>query len=133
MPTLGGHVEKIWLDSYSSSVPHEIDPDCVPSLVDVLEQSVEEFGDKVAFINMGQSITFNQLDQLSRQFAAYLQNQGLQQGDSVAVMMPNLLQNPVAIFGILRAGMTVVNVNPLYTARELKHQLVDSNAKAIVI
>ncbi|WP_416308103.1 long-chain-fatty-acid--CoA ligase FadD [Neptunicella sp. SCSIO 80796] len=126
-------MEKIWLDSYSSSVPHEIDPDCVPSLVDVLEQSVEEFGDKVAFINMGQTLTFNQLDKLSRQFAAYLQNQGLQQGDSVAVMMPNLLQNPVAIFGILRAGMTVVNVNPLYTARELKHQLVDSNAKAIVI
>ncbi|WP_438863542.1 long-chain-fatty-acid--CoA ligase FadD [Neptunicella sp.] len=126
-------MEKIWLDSYSSEVPHEIDPDCVPSLVDVLEQSVEAFSDKVAFINMGQTMTFNQLDQLSRQFAAYLQNNGLNKGDAVAVMMPNLLQNPVAIFGILRAGMVVVNVNPLYTARELKHQLVDANVKGIVI
>lgn len=126
-------MEKIWLNSYSSSVPHEIDADCVASLVDVLEQSVADYGDNIAFTNMGKSITFKQLDELSRNVAAYLQNCGLKQGDAVAVMMPNLLQNPVSIFGILRAGMTVVNVNPLYTSRELKHQLVDSDAKAIII
>ncbi|MBC3767235.1 long-chain-fatty-acid--CoA ligase FadD [Neptunicella marina] len=126
-------MEKIWLNSYSPSVPHEIDADCVASLVDVLEQSVVDYGENIAFTNMGKSITFNQLDELSRSVAAYLQNSGLKQGDAVAVMMPNLLQNPVSIFGILRAGMTVVNVNPLYTARELKHQLVDSDAKAIII
>ncbi|MDN4504359.1 long-chain-fatty-acid--CoA ligase FadD [Alteromonadaceae bacterium BrNp21-10] len=126
-------MEKIWLDHYPDSVPHEINPDRVPSLIDVLEESIGKFSDKIAFTNMGCDLTFNELDRLTQQLAAYLQNNGLQRGDAVAVMMPNLLQNPVAIFGVLRAGMVVVNVNPLYTARELKHQLKDANVKAIII
>ncbi|WP_340677788.1 long-chain-fatty-acid--CoA ligase FadD [Paraglaciecola sp.] len=126
-------MEKIWLKNYDPSIPAEIDADRYSSLVDIFEQSVEKFATNTSYINMGASITFSELDTLSRDFAAYLQNSGLQKGDAVAVMMPNLLQYPVALFGILRAGMVVVNVNPLYTARELQHQLKDSNAKAIVI
>ncbi|MCC2616260.1 long-chain-fatty-acid--CoA ligase FadD [Aestuariibacter halophilus] len=126
-------MEKIWLEHYDPRVAPEIDPDHYPSLVDIFEQSVEKYADNVAFINMGHEITFSELDQLSKQFAAYLQGNGLKKGDPVAIMMPNILQYPVALFGILRAGMTVVNVNPLYTARELKHQLNDSGAKAIII
>ncbi|MEP1446993.1 MAG: long-chain-fatty-acid--CoA ligase FadD [Paraglaciecola sp.] len=126
-------MEKIWLKNYDPKVPVDIDPDRYSSIVDIFEQSIEKYSSNVSYINMGKSITFAQLDQLSRDFAAYLQNSGLKKGDSVAIMMPNLIQYPVALFGILRAGMTVVNVNPLYTARELQHQLFDSNAKAIVI
>lgn len=126
-------MEKIWLEHYDSKVPAEIDPNRYSSIVDILEQSIQTYADNVAFINMGHSITFRELDTLSKQFAAYLQNAGLVKGDPVAIMMPNVIQYPVALFGILRAGMTVVNVNPLYTARELKHQLTDANAKAIVI
>ena len=126
-------MEKIWLQHYDPRIEPEIDPDAYTSLVDVFEQSVEKYRDRTAYINMGHSMTFGELDDLSRQFAAYLQNSGLQRGDSVAVMMPNLLQYPVAIFGILRAGMVVVNVNPLYTPRELQHQLTDANVKTIVI
>ena len=126
-------MDKIWLQRYPAGVPETIDPDHFNSLVDIFEQSIQKYGDKVAFINMDTEITFNELDVLSRQFAAYLQQQGLKKGDAVAIMMPNLLQYPIALFGALRAGMTVVNVNPLYTPRELKHQLSDSKAKAIVI
>ena len=126
-------MEKTWLKHYDPRVPAEINADHYASVVDIFEQSVKKYKDKVAFINMGQSLTFGELDALSAQFAAYLQNSGLKRGDAVALMMPNLLQYPVAMFGVLRAGMVVVNVNPLYTARELKHQLNDSNAKAIVI
>ena len=126
-------VEKTWLKFYDPRVSAEIDADRYASVVDIFEQSVKKFKDKVAFINMGQSMTFGELDKLSAQYAAYLQNSGLKRGDAVAIMMPNLLQYPVAMFGVLRAGMVVVNVNPLYTARELKHQLNDANAKAIVI
>ncbi|KXI28668.1 long-chain-fatty-acid--CoA ligase FadD [Paraglaciecola hydrolytica] len=126
-------MEKIWLKNYEPSIPAEIDPDRYSSLVDIFEQSVNKFAATTSYINMGCSITFNELDKLSRDFAAYLQQSGLQKGDAVAIMMPNLLQYPVALFGILRAGMVVVNVNPLYTARELQHQLKDSDAKAIVI
>ncbi|TKB48509.1 long-chain-fatty-acid--CoA ligase FadD [Ferrimonas sediminicola] len=127
-------MEKVWLASYPEGVPTEIDPDRFSSLVDLFEQSVARFGDKPAFINMGKTITYNELDKLSRDFAAYLQQDlKLTQGDRVAIMMPNLLQYPVALFGVLRAGMVVVNVNPLYTARELKHQLTDAGAKAIVV
>ena len=126
-------MEKIWLKRFQTGVPHEIDPDHYSSLVDIIEQSLDKFSDKIAYTNMGQSITFTELDRMSLQFAAALQQDGLKKGDAVAVMMPNLLQYPIAIFGILRAGMTVVNVNPLYTERELKHQLIDSGAKAIVI
>jgi long-chain acyl-CoA synthetase len=126
-------VEKTWLKFYDPRVSADIDADRYASVVDIFEQSVKKFKDKVAFINMGQSMTFGELDKLSAQYAAYLQNSGLKRGDAVAIMMPNLLQYPVAMFGVLRAGMVVVNVNPLYTARELKHQLNDANAKAIVI
>ncbi|MCF2949772.1 long-chain-fatty-acid--CoA ligase FadD [Paraglaciecola aquimarina] len=126
-------MEKIWLKSYDSAVSAEIDPDRYSSLVDVFEQSVVNFSNKTSYINMGKSITFAELDVLSKSFAAYLQHAGFKPGDAIAVMMPNLIQYPVALFGILRAGMTVVNVNPLYTARELQHQLKDSNAQAIVI
>jgi long-chain acyl-CoA synthetase len=126
-------VEKTWLEHYPAEIPAEIDADHYSSIVDIFEQSVKKYADKVAFINMGKEITYAELDNYTLQFAAYLQNMGLKKDDAVAIMMPNLLQNPVAIFGVLRAGLTVVNVNPLYTARELKHQLNDSDAKAIVI
>jgi long-chain acyl-CoA synthetase len=129
----GGTVEKIWLKNYVDGVATEIDPDQYSSLVEVFEQSVEKFSDKTSYINMGKSISFTELDELSKNFAAYLQNSGFKFGDAIAIMMPNLLQYPVALFGILRAGMTVVNVNPLYTPRELEHQLKDSNAQGIVI
>jgi long-chain acyl-CoA synthetase len=126
-------VEKIWLKNYDPRVPVEINPDRYSSIVDIFEQSIEKYAANVSYINMGKSITFAELDGLSRDFAAYLQHSGLKKGDAVAIMLPNLIQYPVALFGILRAGMTVVNVNPLYTPRELQHQLTDSNAKAIVI
>ncbi len=130
---LGGTVEKIWLKNYDPKVPAEIDPDRYSSIVDIFEQSIEKYSSNVSYINMGKSITFAELDDLSRDFAAYLQNIGFKKGDAVAIMMPNLIQYPVALFGVLRAGMIVVNVNPLYTPRELQHQLIDSNAKGIVI
>jgi long-chain acyl-CoA synthetase len=130
---IGGIVEKTWLKNYDPRVPADIDPDRYSSIVDIFEQSIEKYSANVSYINMGKSITFAELDELSRDFAAYLQHSGLKKGDAVAIMMPNLIQYPVALFGILRAGMTVVNVNPLYTPRELQHQLTDSNAKAIVI
>lgn len=127
------YVDKIWLDQYDQNVKHEIDPDVVPSLLEIFEQSCSQYANQVAFINMGHQITFEDLDVMSLQFASYLQHSGLTKGDAVAVMMPNLLQYPIALFGILRAGMTVVNVNPLYTARELEHQLCDAKVKTIVI
>ncbi|WP_417685035.1 long-chain-fatty-acid--CoA ligase FadD [Pseudidiomarina gelatinasegens] len=126
-------MDKIWLKRYPAGVPETIDPDHFNSLVDIFEQSIQSYGDKVAYVNMDQGMTFNELDALSREFAAYLQQQGMKKGDALAIMMPNLLQYPIALFGALRAGLVVVNVNPLYTPRELKHQLSDANAKAIVI
>ena len=126
-------MEKIWLEHYDPSVSADIDPDRYASIVDIFEQSVTTYGDQVAYMNMGHRITFRELDELSAQFAAYLQNSGLKRGDAVAIMMPNVLQYPIAMFGVLRAGLTVINVNPLYTARELEHQLNDANAQAIVI
>ncbi|CDG21447.1 Long-chain-fatty-acid--CoA ligase [Xenorhabdus poinarii G6] len=127
-------MEKIWLKHYPADVPAEIDPDRYSSLIEMFENSVARYADQIAFINMGEVITFRKLEERSRAFAAYLQNGlGLKRGDRVALMMPNLLQYPVALFGILRAGMIVVNVNPLYTPRELEHQLNDSGTSAIVI
>ncbi|XOV78746.1 MAG: long-chain-fatty-acid--CoA ligase FadD [Aestuariibacter sp.] len=126
-------MEKVWLKNYHSTVSPEIDPDKYSSLVDIFEKSVAKYGDGDAYINMGHTITFNELNQYTEYFAAYLQGLGLEKGDAVAIMMPNLIQYPIAIFGILRAGYVVVNVNPMYTTRELKHQLNDSKAKAIVI
>ncbi|WP_086982805.1 long-chain-fatty-acid--CoA ligase FadD [Vibrio aphrogenes] len=127
-------MEKPWLKRYPENVPHTIDPDKYSSLVEMFEQCVQKFADQPAFINMGSVMTFRKLEERSRAFAAYLQNDlKLQKGDRVALMMPNVLQYPVALFGILRAGMIAVNVNPMYTPRELEHQLNDADAKAIVI
>ncbi|NQZ04110.1 long-chain-fatty-acid--CoA ligase FadD [Idiomarina sp.] len=126
-------MEKIWLKHYPAGVPDTIDPDHYASLLDILEESIEKYGEKTAFVNMDCEMSFAELGEKAKQFAAYLQSIGLKKGDAVAIMMPNLLQYPVALFGVLAAGMTVVNVNPLYTPRELKHQLNDSQAKALVI
>lgn len=127
-------MDRVWLKRYPSGVPAEINADHYSSLLDIFEQSIAKFADKVAFVNMGKSITYRELDQQSQAFAAYLQHElGLKKGDAVAIMMPNLLQYPVALMGVLRAGCSVVNVNPLYTPRELQHQLTDSKARAIVI
>ncbi|OSN06836.1 long-chain-fatty-acid--CoA ligase FadD [Lonsdalea iberica] len=127
-------MEKIWLARYPTDVPAEIDPDRYSSLMELFENSMARNAERPAFINMGETMTFRQLEQRSRAFAAYLQHQlKLKKGDRVALMMPNLLQYPIALFGILRAGMVVVNINPLYTPRELEHQLNDSGASAMVI
>ena len=127
-------MEKVWLKRYPADVPAEIDPDRYSSLVEMFENAALRYADQPAFINMGEVMTFRKLEERSRAFAAYLQQGlGLQKGDRVALMMPNLLQYPIALFGVLRAGMVVVNVNPLYTPRELEHQLNDSGAVAIVI
>lgn len=130
----GVSLNKVWLNRYPADVPAEISADGYTSLIDLFEQAVKRYDDQPAFINMGQAMTFRKLEERSRAFAAYLQQGlGLKKGDRVALMMPNLLQYPVALFGVLRAGMVVVNVNPLYTPRELEHQLNDSGASAIVI
>ncbi|WP_261109159.1 long-chain-fatty-acid--CoA ligase FadD [Serratia quinivorans] len=127
-------MDKVWLKRYPADVPAEIDADRYSSLVEMFENAVKRYADQPAFMNMGEVMTYRKLEERSRAFAAYLQNElGLQKGDRVALMMPNLLQYPIALFGILRAGMVVVNVNPLYTPRELEHQLNDSGASAIVI
>ncbi len=127
-------VEKVWLKNYPSGVSGDVDVDEFASLREIIEKSCVRFAELPAYSNMGRTLTFAELDQQSRAFGAYLQrNLGLSKGDRIAVMMPNLLQYPVAVFGALRAGMVVVNTNPLYTARELRHQLTDSGAKAIVI
>jgi long-chain acyl-CoA synthetase len=127
-------VEKIWLQQYPPDVPAEINVAEYASVKEIVEQSCARFPDKPAFSNMDKTLTFGELDRLSRDFGVYLQQtMGLQRGDRIALMLPNLLQYPIAVFGALRVGMTVVNVNPLYTARELEHQLKDSGARAIVI
>jgi len=126
--------EKVWLKEYDPGVPADIDLSVFSSVADVLEQSCEKFRALPAYECMGTVLSYDDVDRLSQDFASYLQNVlGFHKGDRIAVMMPNLLQYPVAIFGILRAGMVVVNVNPLYTPRELEHQLKDSGARGIVI
>ncbi|KPF59360.1 long-chain fatty acid--CoA ligase [Rhizobium sp. AAP116] len=129
----GRAAEKIWVNSYPASVPAEIAPHAHPSLGALFEASCAKFADRLAFSSMGRGMTFRELEQQSRKVGAWLQSKGLVKGDRVAVMTPNILQNPVTVYGILRAGMTVVNVNPLYTPRELEHQLKDSGAKAIIV
>ncbi len=127
-------MEKLWLKSYPPGIKSEIDADAYQSVAEVFERSVEKFADLPAFCNMGTTLSYADMDRLTAQLAAYLQSlPGMQKGDRVAVMMPNLLQNPIAIFAILRAGFVVVNTNPLYTARELRHQLKDSGAKVIIV
>ncbi|MFT5451397.1 MAG: long-chain acyl-CoA synthetase [Enterobacterales bacterium] len=127
-------MEKVWLKNYPVGVPEIINTDSYQSLVGMIEQSLTEYADKDAFTNMGVTLTFKELDEKSEQFASYLQHTlHLTKGARVAIMMPNLLQYPIALYGILRAGMVAVNVNPLYTSRELRHQLSDSGAEAIII
>jgi long-chain acyl-CoA synthetase len=127
-------MEKIWLKNYPNGIPADVDVQEFASIKEVLKRSCERFAGLPAYSNMGVSMTYAELDLHSRDFAAYLQNTlGLHKGDRVAIMMPNLLQYPVALFGVLRAGLVVVNVNPQYTAPELEHQLKDSGAAAIVV
>ncbi len=126
-------MERIWLKSYPAGIPADIDPKKFRSLTQLFDTSIAKFRDRPAFHSMGKGITFGELDKLSRDFAAWLQGRGLAKGARVALMMPNCLQYPIAMFGVLRSGCTVVNVNPLYTPRELEHQLTDAGAEAIVI
>lgn len=126
-------MERIWLKQYPPGVPADIEPTQYASLVDLLEESFTKFADRKAFICMDKSISYRDLDQMSVALAAYLQGRGLQRGARVALMMPNVLQYPVATAAVLRAGYAVVNVNPLYTPRELEHQLKDSGAEAIIV
>ncbi len=125
--------DKPWLNSYPNGVPHLIDEAQFESLNDLFAQSCNQYDSRLAFDCMGKKITYEELDKLSWQFAAYLQSSGLKKGDRIALMMPNLLQYPIALLGSLRAGCVVVNVNPMYTARELAYQLNDSGANALVI
>ncbi len=123
-----------WLASYPAGVPAEIDPDQFSSVPQVLQSAIDRYRDNPAFSNLGKTLTYGEIDRASAQLAAYLLGElGLKKGDRVAIMMPNCLQYPISTFGILRAGLTVVNVNPMYTPRELKHQLVDSGAVAILV
>jgi long-chain acyl-CoA synthetase len=126
-------MERIWLKQYPPGVPADIDVTQYASLVELLEESFAKFADRKAFICMDKAISYRDLDEMSRSFAAYLQSKGLQRGARVALMLPNVLQYPVATAAVLRGGYTVVNVNPLYTPRELEHQLKDSGAEAIVV
>ena len=126
-------MERIWLKQYPPGVPADIDVNQYSSLVELLEESFAKFADRKAFICMDKSISYRDLDEMSAAFGAYLQSKGLQKGARVALMMPNVLQYPVATAAVLRAGYAVVNVNPLYTPRELEHQLKDSGAEAIVV
>lgn len=127
-------MEKIWLKSYPEGIAQTIDPDQFNSINDIFENSFKKFASLPAFSNLGTKLSYREIDDLSAAFGSFLQNNlGLKKGDAVAIMSPNILQYPVCLYGILRAGMVVVNINPLYTARELQHQLKDSEAKAIVI
>ena len=126
--------DRPWFKSYPENMPHEIDLDEYRSIISVFDTAVGKFRAKPAFSNLGKTLSYTEIDSLSRQFAAYLLGElQLKKGDRVAIMMPNCLQYPIAIFGILRAGLTVVNVNPMYTPRELKHQLIDSGASALLV
>jgi len=126
-------VSKPWLQSYPEGVPEEIDFGGYNSILDIFEQSCADYRERTAYINFDRKITYGELDRLSRDFAAWLQSRGMRKGDRIALMMPNILQYPIALFGAMRAGMVIVNTNPMYTARELRHQLQDSGARAIVI
>ena len=124
-------IDRPWLKAYPAGVPVDIDTSQYPSLVALMEESFKKHRDRVAYSFMGKDITFGQTDSLSLSFGAYLQGLGLARGERVAIMMPNVPQYPVAVAAILRTGYVVVNVNPLYTPRELAHQLKDSGTKAI--
>jgi long-chain acyl-CoA synthetase len=130
----GAAMERVWLSHYPTGVAPDVDLDEFTSLVDVLRTSCRRFAELPAYSSMGAQITYAELDRESRSFAAWLQKSlALRRGDRVAIMMPNLLQYPVAMFGALRAGLVVVNVNPQYTVTELEHHLLDSGAAAVVV
>ena len=122
-----------WLKNYPSKIPANINPDEYSTLVELLEDTFKKYKNQSAFSVMGKELTFAQIDKMSTQFGAYLQSRGLEPGDKIALMMPNMLQYPISLFGALRAGLVVVNTNPLYTPREMKHQFTDAGVKAIVI
>lgn len=126
-------MEKPWLKLYPADVPANINPDAYTCVVEMLDECFKKYADRPAFYFMGKMLTFRQVDEMSRDFGAYLRSRGLEPGDRVALMMPNIMQYPIAMFGVLRAGMILVNTNPLYTPREMRHQFVDSGAKAIII
>jgi long-chain acyl-CoA synthetase len=126
-------MDRIWLKSYPPNVPAEIDPTQLRSLKELAEKACAEYADRVAYIQMGAELTYRELDERTRAIAAWLQHQGFRKGDRIAIMLPNTLQYPIALFGALRAGLIVVNTNPLYTASELEHQLKDSGATAILV
>ncbi|MGD9879401.1 MAG: AMP-binding protein, partial [Reyranella sp.] len=126
-------MDRFWLKSYPPGVPADIDPSVYPTIVSLLEESFQKFRDRKAYVCMDKAITFGELDALSNALAAWLQGRGLKKGARVAIMMPNVLQYPVAVAAVLRAGFVAVNVNPLYTARELEHQLGDSGAEAVIV
>jgi long-chain acyl-CoA synthetase len=127
-------MDKVWLKSYPPGMPETIDIDAYQSVAEVFDQAAAKYGDSPAFTNLGTTLSYADMDRLTNNLASYLQRlPNMRKGDRVAIMMPNVLQNPIAIFAVLRAGFTVVNTNPLYTTRELKHQLSDSGAKAIIV
>jgi long-chain acyl-CoA synthetase len=127
-------MKRVWLESYPEGVPHDIDPSAFPSVWAMVEDAIERYRDRAAFTNMGAKLSFGDLDVMSGRFASWLQHEArIEKGDRVAIMVPNLLQHPVALFGAIRAGAVVVNTNPLYTPRELAHQLRDSGARVIVV
>ena len=127
-------MQKPWLKSYPKGIKEDVDINEFSSVADIFDTSIAKYSERPAYTNFGKTLSYKEVDNYTAQLGSYLKNElGLEKGDRVAVMMPNLLQNPIAIFGILRAGLVVVNTNPLYTTRELKHQLNDSGAKAIII
>ena len=126
-------MERFWLKHYPAGVPADIDPSQYRSIAHLIEESLRKYATRTAYVSMGKPLTFRELDDLSRSFGAWLQSRRLKPGARVALMMPNVLQYPVAIAAVLRAGYVVVNVNPLYTPRELEHQRTDSGSEAIVI
>jgi len=129
----GGSMERFWLKNYPPGVPADIDPSVYPTVVSLLEESFAKYRDAKAYVCMDRALTFGEIDALSRALAAWLQSRGLAKGARVAIMMPNVLQYPISVAAVLRAGFIAVNVNPLYTARELEHQLKDSGAEAVIV
>ena len=122
-----------WLKNYPAGIPANINPDLFPNLNELIIDALHRYGNKTAFSCMDKKLTFNQINKYADHFAAFLLGKGLQPGDRIAIMMPNLLQYPIALFGAIRAGLVIVNTNPLYTPREMQYQFADSGAKAIII
>ncbi len=125
--------QKPWLANYPSGIPANVDVDSYASLIEIIDENLKKYANLVAFSNFGKELKYKEVDRMSKDFGAYLQSRGLEPGDKIALMMPNMLQYPIALFGALRAGLIVVNTNPLYTPREMKHQFTDSGVKAIII